>query len=297
MRTLLMLGFLAALTVAAFLGYSLSTGTFRSVTDPLIQLVPSLQAAIQSGSVDRTEWTDVNGRTAQMRLLEVREVNGTHVDVFVMAGRAEPFEYALDRLCEDDRAYIANHLEQFTPAAAGPGEAIVGEPRTIAAESDEPRDSTLFEARVRRDLVTQQDDRFERLSGLDFKPVDYYLVYFASRNCRGSRGFTPRLMSDYAHLKDTSHSFEVIFVSCDQTQQQMKLHMSDFNMAWPALDYTQTQDSYNVLTRFNEEVGTPCLVLLDKDGNVLAHSKDSPNTYVGPRKVLEQFQKMLLNDV
>ncbi len=278
---------LAGLGLVAVLGFSLATGMFRGVTEPVVSLVPQLHAAEESVPQERTEWTDVNGRTANMRLLEVRTEDGHPVGVFAQIGRTEPFSFPLSQLCEEDRAYIAAHMDTLTPTPAPEG--VEG-----AAGSDEPRELTLFESRVRRDLVYWDGERFERLSLMDFKPVDYYLVYFASATCQGSGYFTPRLLSLSSEETKRTGKFEVVFVSRDESERLMRTHTSRFNMPWPMLTYSQTSGR-NALTELNKR-GTPCLVLLDKDGEVLAHSDSIDNVVTGPARVLVRLEELLAKD-
>jgi nucleoredoxin len=85
-------------------------------------------------------------------------------------------------------------------------------------------------------------------------------------------------------------NFEIIFVSSDRSEDAMADYMNEANMPWLALDYDQKKKS-TTLTKYGGG-GIPCLVLVDKDGNVLSDSYVN-GKYVGPTKVMNDLKQRL----
>jgi len=66
--------------------------------------------------------------------------------------------------------------------------------------------------------------------------------------------------------------------------------MRDENMPWPAVKYSELGD-LDEITRLAGP-GIPCLVLIDGDGKVLAHSFKGSD-YLGPDSVLDATWRVL----
>ena len=130
----------------------------------------------------------------------------------------------------------------------------------------------------------------EKISAEAVKEMEYVLVYFSANWCPPCRKFTPELIKFYNAYSD-DYDFEVILVSLDNSEKDMFKYMRKFNMPWLAAPY----HNYNMTKRLNNEYGgrgIPNLVLLDKSGKVLSKSYQG-NTYLGPHKVLSDFQSIL----
>jgi nucleoredoxin len=120
---------------------------------------------------------------------------------------------------------------------------------------------------------------------VDLETKDYVFIYYSAHWCPPCRAFTPELVKFYNEYKDKA-SFELIFVSGDKTEKDMLGYMSSASMPWPAVDYNEIAKSG--IKKFAGN-GIPCLVLLDKDRNVIADSFKGER-YLGPQQVLEKFK-------
>lgn len=65
-------------------------------------------------------------------------------------------------------------------------------------------------------------------------------VYFSAGWCPPCRDFTPLLMEVYDELKSRGSPFEVVFVSCDKTEDAMKQYMEDCHGEWLAVPFGDT---------------------------------------------------------
>jgi nucleoredoxin len=117
---------------------------------------------------------------------------------------------------------------------------------------------------------------------------DYVFIYYSAHWCPPCRAFTPELVKFYNENKDKA-SFELIFVSKDKSDKDMKEYMTSTSMPWPAVDF-KSVDKCGI-SKFAGN-GIPCLVLLDKDRNVIADSFDGEK-YLGPQQVLEKFKEIV----
>ena len=69
--------------------------------------------------------------------------------------------------------------------------------------------------------------------------------------------------------------------------------MKETDMPWLALDYDKKKNSKE-LNKFSGN-GIPCLVLVDREGNVLSDSYVN-GKYVGPTKVMNALDERLDDD-
>lgn len=116
----------------------------------------------------------------------------------------------------------------------------------------------------------------------------YVLIYFSAHWCPPCRKFTPKLVEFYNQPR--GKGFEVVFVSSDESQNDMLKYMKEASMPWAATRLNGGASSY-LKSKFSGK-GIPCLVLLDENGEVLSHSYVN-GEYVGPSKVLNDLKQKL----
>jgi len=119
--------------------------------------------------------------------------------------------------------------------------------------------------------------------------TDYLLLYFSGHWCGPCRSFTPVLV-DYYNKKMGGNLFQVLFVSSDHSDAEMKNYMHSAKMPWPAIVYHSEARKLVKLQYAGN--GIPQLVLLDAKGRVLADSFDGKK-YLGPQHVLNELDKRL----
>ena len=140
-------------------------------------------------------------------------------------------------------------------------------------------------AKVLKKTEKELVDSKGKKAKVDLDTKDYVFVYYSAHWCPPCRAFTPELVKFYNENKDKA-SFELIFVSRDKSEKDMKEYMSSTSMPWLAVDYNEI--SKCGIGKFAGN-GIPCLVLLDKDRNVIADSFKGER-YLGPQQVLEKFK-------
>jgi len=151
--------------------------------------------------------------------------------------------------------------------------------------------SPMFNALDTSHFVSLQGDRLDSFDRSHFSHVRYYAIYFSAHWCPPCRRFTPELVKFYNEVKPRNPHFELIFVSQDQSESEMKEYMTGTQMKWPAMNYDEAQLHSNPLAKYCGR-GIPCLVFVDAKGNVLSDSYEG-TTYVGPAKVARDIAQTL----
>ncbi len=150
-------------------------------------------------------------------------------------------------------------------------------------------DNTVYPG-IKDALVQLKGRKVEKFDDTPLQGAKYYAIYYSAAWCGPCRMFTPDLVKWYKRNKNKNPHFELIFVSSDRSADDMAAYMKDDDMEWPALAFDK-KSSTSALTKYSAR-GIPCLVLIDETGKVLSHSYEG-DTYVGPRKVLEDIEKTL----
>jgi thiol-disulfide isomerase/thioredoxin len=92
-------------------------------------------------------------------------------------------------------------------------------------------------------------------------------LYFSAHWCPPCRAFTPVLAESYRTITGSGKSFEVVFVSSDQSESQFKEYYAE--MPWVALPFSATAAKSKLSSKYGVN-GIPALILLDgSTGNVI----------------------------
>lgn len=144
--------------------------------------------------------------------------------------------------------------------------------------------STVFQT-IKSDLV---DSAGRPASSDKLGRSKYALLYFSAHWCPPCRKFTPELVDFYN--QNASKDFDLVFVSSDESEKDMRTYMTETKMPWPGARFQSFSHKY--LHDTFSGPGIPCLVLLDSSGKVLSHSYVN-GEYVGPHKVLNDLKAKL----
>lgn len=153
-----------------------------------------------------------------------------------------------------------------------------------------PAGSSAMQRRLAGKLVRLEGGSLQDFDAGKLGGVKYYALYFSASWCGPCRQFTPRLVSEYARLKQAHPEFEVVFVSADQSAGDMRDYMRKDQMPFLAIKFDQIQREPEIVRYAGP--GIPCLVLVDSSGRVLSDSYEGDD-YVGPNKVLQDAQRIL----
>ena len=150
-------------------------------------------------------------------------------------------------------------------------------------------ENTIHRA-LKDNLVMSKGKKVEKFDDSALSGTKYYALYYSAAWCGPCRAFTPDLVKWYKRHKSKNPEFELVFVSSDNSEEEMAKYMKDDDMPWPALAFDKKK-STSAITKYGGR-GIPCLVLIDDQGKVISHSYEGQN-YIGPRKVLADIEKTL----
>ncbi|WOO40978.1 thioredoxin-like domain-containing protein [Rubellicoccus peritrichatus] len=224
-------------------------------------------------SVQARVWTDSEGRSMEADFVQTQQTADGTMVVF-RKDDGMRYQFPLSKLSAEDQKLIKEG-----------GVKKVEEPTTPKL-----RDKTSFEEAISSNLVQLDGRRLKGVSSDAMEPKEYYAIYYSAHWCPPCRKFTPKLVNFYKKQKRKHDDFEIIFVSSDRSEEAMEEYMEETSMRWFALDYDKKKRARD-LTQFSGK-GIPCLVVVDKDGNVLSHSYDGTK-YLGPTKVMNDLEDML----
>jgi len=208
-------------------------------------------AATGLALADFETWTNSEGRTADLDLIKVTEVDGEKVGEFRMRnGRTTTLKSS--QLSEED----AKRLAEWTESEAAPDEAGA------------PKEST-FDKILEGNLVKLDGRSLKRCKDAT-KPTKYYVFYYTASWCGPCQQFTPSLVEFYNENKNDK--FEIVLISSDSDEDAMEEYAKNKEMPWPQLKLRKVEDFKK---DFKHGVtGIPSVIVCELDGKVLGNYRD-----------------------
>ncbi|MES2310480.1 MAG: thioredoxin-like domain-containing protein [Verrucomicrobiota bacterium] len=139
-------------------------------------------------------------------------------------------------------------------------------------------------------LVQWDGKNLKKFDDLALASTQYFVFYYSAHWCPPCRAFTPKFVDFYNKQKPLHPQFEVVFVSSDRSEADMKEYMSITKMPWTALQFSQIESKKKITDYAGP--GIPCVVVVDRSGKVVANSFKG-DEYVGPQKPLDDLLKLL----
>jgi len=116
-------------------------------------------------------------------------------------------------------------------------------------------------------------------------PPDYVLIYFSAGWCGPCHNFSPSLVRFYEQNKKlVGKRFDVIWISRDRSEAEMKEYAQELKFPWLAVAWNQLAEV--PIAQAHSGGGIPGLVMLDSKGAVVAASFVD-GKYVGADSVLK----------
>jgi len=189
-------------------------------------------------------WTNSGGKTAQLDLIKVSEVDGELVGEFKMR-TGKTVSLKASELADAD----AERLAAWKPAGEAAATATGG--------------PSIFDKLLDGNLI-KFDGR--KIGKTEFeKPVKYYVFYYSASWCPPCQKFTPSLVE--FHNKNKNADFEIFYIPSDNDEKSMEGYMKDKEMPWPALKLNRAE-------KFKKEIdhgvqGIPFIAITTPEGEVV----------------------------
>ncbi len=165
---------------------------------------------------------------------------------------------------------------------------------TIRTQTQPPHPPYGSHASVIQDLEKAQlvDDDGKKRGAMHYlRGMQFIGLYFSAHWCPPCRAFTPELVKfrNYCHKNDIP--FEVVFVSFDQSEKEMRKYMHSMKMRWPAAPF-KSDLAKQLKQRF--QVGSiPTLIILNWRGEVVTANGRSDVHLLG-KDAYQKWQKTSL---
>ena len=128
------------------------------------------------------------------------------------------------------------------------------------------------------------------------RPPSLIALYFGASWCGPCHAFTPELIRIRDALREGGADTEVVYVSSDESELEMRRYMRSEGMPWPAIDYRKLQSLPAI--RSLGGMAPPNLVLISSDGKMIANGWHG-RRYGGVQPVLQTWlteaKKALIN--
>lgn len=187
-------------------------------------------------------WTNREGKTVQLELVEVTGQGAEKAGVFAMRnGRKVTIKKA------DLNEESEKKIDAWRPKISGP-----------ASVFDEVLDSNL---------VIIDGEKFKDHT-IAKRPAKYYVFYYTASWCGPCRNFTPTLVEFYK--KNKTDNFEIVLISCDRDPNAMEGYAAKDKMPWPNLKLDQVGA---FRSKFDHGVsGIPSVIVCDLKGNIVTNN-------------------------
>jgi thiol-disulfide isomerase/thioredoxin len=183
------------------------------------------------------KWTNKEGKTVEMELVEVTAEGDETVGVFVMRnGR----KVTLKKTMFSEES--AKQFDAMTPKTSVFNEVLEG--NMVILDGDKFKDHKLVK-----------------------KPKKFYIFYYTASWCGPCKAFTPQLADFYN--KNKNENFELVLISSDRDQKSMESYAAKNKMPWPQLKFAKIGTFSG---KFNHGVnGIPSVIVCDLEGKIVTN--------------------------
>lgn len=203
---------------------------------------------------------------------------------------ASPAEIAAaqkEQAARVDRESFARESAQNSDALKGPA----NQPPDTPASTKAPSPEQIYQM-LKDSLVIRQRGVLVPVDEETLRKKKLFLFFFSAISSPLGRHFTSRLSEYYQQVEIEHPEIEVIFFSGDRSQFAMENYMSQTEMPWPAVAFSEIGKQFAALPAgFVHDL--PTLALVDASGKVLSRSADPSPAAL--EKVLVDLDKTLQN--
>ncbi|KAF7640202.1 Thioredoxin domain-containing protein [Meloidogyne graminicola] len=92
-------------------------------------------------------------------------------------------------------------------------------------------------------------------------------IYFSAHWCPPCRAFTPILKEFYDKVKESGEAFEIVFVSFDRSEEDLKNYLAESHGDWLYIPFGS--NNINVLVKKYSVSGVPELIVVKSNGDII----------------------------
>ena len=237
-------------------------------------LTIGLCASLGTGFAAARIWTSADGNKTFAGEFESYDADTNKITVVKQGGRSMTF--ALGIVSDADQAWVKEQPSIQDKAAAA-------EQEEAFASSD-----------LGKSLKKMQIVEGKRFAKYAYEaPPKYFILYYSASWNPACVKFTPALIQFYNDQRAAGANFEIVLVGDDDSEEEMRAHMADTKMPWPALRFADKgTEGLEFITQAAGR-GVPCLAAMDSRGLILVHSYKRRKDYLGVEEPLKEFTKLL----
>ena len=196
-------------------------------------------------SAEFEKWTNKEGRTTDLDLIEVADRDGEMAGIFKMrSGKIVTLKTS------DLSAEASERLKAWQPPTP---------PSPVEESKPGAFDKILSGTLVK--LERKSLKKFEQAKA----PARFYVFYYTASWCGPCQAFTPTLVDFYE--KHKNENFELVLISGDQDEDSMERYAKERKMPWPLLKLKKVPDFKE---RFQHGVtGIPSVIVCKVNGDLL----------------------------
>ena len=199
-----------------------------------------------SAFADFENWTNKDGKTAELELVKVTDAGSEKSGEFVMRNGKTVTLNSSDLSTAD-----AERLAKWTPNE----------------EEEAAVDTTSVYDKILDGNLLKLDGRSLKRAKEIAKPEKYYAFYYTASWCGPCHAFTPELVKFYKKHKNSN--FELVVITSDSDEDAMEEYAKEMKMPWPQLKMSKVKDFDK---EFNYGVtGIPSLIVCKLDGTKLGN--------------------------
>lgn len=154
---------------------------------------------------------------------------------------------------------------------------------------NQPAQLGEFTVQFRKDVQELVDGELQDPDWKDRTEPEFYAIYYSASWCGPCKRFSPKLVQNYTFYKEYYRDrFEVVLCSSDRSKGDMVRYMEDEGMPW----YANWRRRDSGIWRKYSGNGIPCLVIVDPNGYLYAHSYNG-GEYLGPDVPMGELRQLL----
>ena len=163
---------------------------------------------------------------------------------------------------------------------------VIARARALALVALDKRPSRIADA-LKNVLVRADGTPYTSRS---LEDTQIFVLYYGASWCPPCRQFTPGFVKYIKRVLPSNPRLSVAMMSNDKDEAQMRSYMTEEHMPWPAAPFAAMQNSPLLLSY--EKNGIPQVVILDRQGKVLAENYDG-DQYLAPMAAVQSLAKIL----